>query len=67
MLTPLIHRAKQHLDIERARGSLHKALATAQTDADLPQLEAAIQAARKAGIQDCLKEASRFASGHLVT
>ena len=59
MLTPLINRAKQQLEVERARGGLHKAMAAAKTDADLPQLDAAIQAARRAGVQDRVTEASR--------
>lgn len=63
MLTPLIQRAKHQLEVERAKGGLHKAIAGAKTDTDLPQLEAAIQAARKAGVQERLQEASRYASG----
>lgn len=59
MLTPLISRAKQQLEVERAKGSLHKAMAAAKTNADLPQLDAAIQAAHKAGLQDRVTEASR--------
>ncbi|KAL0041632.1 hypothetical protein WJX79_010152 [Trebouxia sp. C0005] len=62
MLTPLIQRAKHQLEAERARAGLHKAIAAAKTGAELPQLEAAIQAARKAGVQDRLQEASRHAS-----
>ena len=62
MLTPLIQRAKHQLEVERAKGGLHKAIAGAKTDTDLPQLEAAIQAARKAGVQERLQEASRYAS-----
>ncbi|DBB08447.1 TPA: hypothetical protein ACH3X3_15276 [Trebouxia sp. C0006] len=61
MLTPLITRAKHQLEVERARAGLHKAIAAAKTGAELPQLEAAIQAARKAGVQDRLQEASRHA------
>jgi len=60
MLTPVIQRAKHQLEVERARAGLHKAIAAAKTDAELPQLEAAIQAARKAGVQDRLQEASRY-------
>ncbi len=60
MLTPLITRAKHQLEVERARAGLHKAIAAAKTGAELPQLEAAIQAARKAGVQDRLQEASRY-------
>ena len=59
MLTPLINRAKHQLEVERARGSLHKAMAAAKTNADLPQLDAAIQAAHKAGLRDRVTEASR--------
>ena len=59
MLTPLINRAKHQLEVERAKGSLHKAMAAAKTNADLPQLDAAIQAAHKAGLQDRVIEASR--------
>ena len=59
MLTPLIQRAKQQLEVERARGGLHRAMAGAKAGADLPQLEAAIQAAAKAGVKDRLQEASR--------
>ena len=59
MLTPLINRAKHQLEVERAKGSLHKAMAAAKTNADLPQLDAAIQAAHKAGLQDRVTEASR--------
>lgn len=59
MLTPLINRAKQQLEVERARSGLHRAMAAAKTDADLPQLDAAIQAARRAGVQDSVTEASR--------
>ena len=59
MLAPLIVRAKHQLEIERARGGLHRAMAAAKTDADLPQLDAAIQAARRAGVQDRVPEASR--------
>ena len=53
MLTPLIQRAKHQVEVERARAGLHCA--------ELPQLEAAIQAARKAGVQERLQEASRYA------
>ena len=60
MLTPLITRAKHQLEVERARAGLHKAIAAAKTGAELPQLEAAIQAARKAGVQDRLQEVSRY-------
>lgn len=60
MLTPLIQRAKHQLEVERARAGLHKAIAAAKTGAELPQLEAAIQAARKAGVQDRVQEASRY-------
>lgn len=59
MLTPLINRAKHQLEVERAKGGLHKAMAAAKTNADLPQLDAAIQAAHKAGLQDRVTEASR--------
>lgn len=59
MLTPLINRAKQQLEVERAKGGLHKAMAAARTNADLPQLDAAIQAAHKAGLQERAIQASR--------
>ncbi|KAL3163087.1 hypothetical protein ABBQ32_009505 [Trebouxia sp. C0010 RCD-2024] len=62
MLTPLINRAKQQLEVERAKGGLHKAIAVARTNADLPQLDAAIQAAHKAGLQERATQASRHAS-----
>jgi len=65
MLTPLVLRAKHQLEVERAKGGLHKAIAGAKTDAGLPQLEAAIQAARRVGLQDRLQEASRY--GHLLS
>ena len=64
MLTPLINRAKHQLEVERARGGLHKAMAAAKTSADLPQLDAAIQAAHKAGLQDRVTEASRCRRCH---
>ena len=60
MLTPLIQRARKQVEIEGARGGLHKAIAGARTHADLPHLEAAIQAARRLGVHDRLQEASRY-------
>ena len=59
-LTPLIQRARKQVEIEGARGGLHKAIAGARTHADLPHLEAAIQAARRLGVHDRLQEASRY-------
>lgn len=53
-LAPLVQYAKTQLQLQIITESLHRAYAAADTTSDLPKLDSAISAARKAGLDELL-------------
>lgn len=62
LLAPLIQHAKTQLHLHIVTEALHRTSAAAHTTAELPKLESAIQAARKAGLEELLPEPCRSES-----
>ena len=54
LLTPLIQYAQTQLQLHSITEALHRAYAGAATTSDLPKLDSAILAARKAGLDELL-------------
>ena len=59
-LSPLLHRARRQLEVEKASEALSRTVAAAKGVGDLPRLEAAILQARKLAAEELQPETYRW-------